>query len=680
MLFILSLLFVTLMQIVVIHSSDKKIILTYSWRSGVSSFSSSLMSNVTTSSSSILKQMLTGLKYGSNSDGKGSTNKTAAAAGTATASGTSNASAAAATSSSTTTTMKNNSVKKKKTDVLRIEAMLDRSLPSRDVNVKVLQNYANSARIREIIHLLQEKGALDSSPDSSRIILPWTTTQSHQSYNHSSSQGEGESDGSQISGSTRITKGSNPNAFPSHQPERASAEASAFTGKEGGGDGMAAVADDDHGDGDQRRIPALRHHQEGSSRRFPAAASVTASAAGAGVTLMPASVGNVDHENPAATAGVVLDDNEIEEKNEKKIRQREEQDDGGRGRRKSVIVQGNQRSSSRQEGESRRRIALSSSSSPSSSSSNSVSSSQGNQEIDFLPPERREQDGSGNSPEASLIVNSTGAASLKQSPGDSLLQHPSSLHANIVPGERKDQTRDPDVVSSHNDVAHEKEEDSHANPGDSRGRRRELNEVDISVPDRDGNLGSNAELIEPNSTTSKEEAHKSSSLFHQLMSSSSSNKKKTTCSLIPPDLQGRIDINMDPVIGENMSEIIRLNPNVGPGGHFAPSSCYPRHVVAIIIPYRDRMEHLSILLYNLHPILQRQQLEYRIYVAEQAGNETFNKGVLMNAGVREALKDADFHCFIFHDVDLIPEDDRNLYTCPISPRHMSYAVNKFNYT
>ena len=52
----------------------------------------------------------------------------------------------------------------------------------------------------------------------------------------------------------------------------------------------------------------------------------------------------------------------------------------------------------------------------------------------------------------------------------------------------------------------------------------------------------------------------------------------------------------------------------------------------------------------------------------------------MNAGVREALKDADFHCFVFHDVDLIPEDDRNLYTCPISPRHMSYAVNKFNYT
>ena len=36
-------------------------------------------------------------------------------------------------------------------------------------------------------------------------------------------------------------------------------------------------------------------------------------------------------------------------------------------------------------------------------------------------------------------------------------------------------------------------------------------------------------------------------------------------------------------------------------------------------------------------------------------------------------------CFIFHDVDLLPEDDRNLYTCPYQPRHMSVAINTFNY-
>ena len=35
----------------------------------------------------------------------------------------------------------------------------------------------------------------------------------------------------------------------------------------------------------------------------------------------------------------------------------------------------------------------------------------------------------------------------------------------------------------------------------------------------------------------------------------------------------------------------------------------------------------------------------------------------MNIAVKEALKLDDFDCFIFHDVDLIPENDRNIYEC-----------------
>lgn len=53
--------------------------------------------------------------------------------------------------------------------------------------------------------------------------------------------------------------------------------------------------------------------------------------------------------------------------------------------------------------------------------------------------------------------------------------------------------------------------------------------------------------------------------------------------------------------------------------------------------------------------------------------------MLMNVGYVEALKERIFDCFIFHDVDLLPEDDRNLYTCPEQPRHMSVAVDKFKY-
>ena len=60
-------------------------------------------------------------------------------------------------------------------------------------------------------------------------------------------------------------------------------------------------------------------------------------------------------------------------------------------------------------------------------------------------------------------------------------------------------------------------------------------------------------------------------------------------------------------------------------------------------------------------------------------NHLFNRTMLMNVGFTEAMKDFAWNCCIFHDVDLLPEDDRNLYTCPTQPRHMSVAVDKFKY-
>ena len=57
----------------------------------------------------------------------------------------------------------------------------------------------------------------------------------------------------------------------------------------------------------------------------------------------------------------------------------------------------------------------------------------------------------------------------------------------------------------------------------------------------------------------------------------------------------------------------------------------------------------------------------------------FNRASLLNAGAMEAIKQYDFQCFVFHDVDLLMEDDRNLYTCPQQPRHMSVAVDSMQY-
>mgnify|MGYP001165658219 FL=1 len=93
------------------------------------------------------------------------------------------------------------------------------------------------------------------------------------------------------------------------------------------------------------------------------------------------------------------------------------------------------------------------------------------------------------------------------------------------------------------------------------------------------------------------------------------------------------------------------------GGASKPAECLARTKLAVIIAYRDRAEHLKIFLHHMHPIFQRQLIDYRIFVIEQTGKEKFNRGALMNIGFLEANKVDNFDCFVFHDVDLVPEDD-----------------------
>ncbi|XP_046747505.1 beta-1,4-N-acetylgalactosaminyltransferase bre-4-like [Diprion similis] len=149
------------------------------------------------------------------------------------------------------------------------------------------------------------------------------------------------------------------------------------------------------------------------------------------------------------------------------------------------------------------------------------------------------------------------------------------------------------------------------------------------------------------------------------------------CPLIPPNLVGPVAILKRPPeiaqVEKNFSASLQL------GGRGFPKDCEARYRVAIVVPYRGRAQHLLILLYNLHPVLLRQQIDYTIFIVEQEGTVQFNRAMLMNVGYVEALKERSFDCFVFHDVDLLPEDDRNLYTCPEQPRHMSVAIDKFKY-
>ncbi|CAF1151412.1 unnamed protein product [Rotaria sordida] len=123
----------------------------------------------------------------------------------------------------------------------------------------------------------------------------------------------------------------------------------------------------------------------------------------------------------------------------------------------------------------------------------------------------------------------------------------------------------------------------------------------------------------------------------------------------------------------------RYGKNLYPGGHYIPQECRTEQRLALIICYRNREQHLKMFLDNIHPFLQKQQLDYTIFIINQNGNDQFNRAALFNVGYLEAMKLYPYDCFIFHDVDLLPEDLRNIYKCGDQPRHMSVAVDKFNY-
>ncbi|KAK0687802.1 B4GT3 galactosyltransferase, partial [Pygoscelis papua] len=117
------------------------------------------------------------------------------------------------------------------------------------------------------------------------------------------------------------------------------------------------------------------------------------------------------------------------------------------------------------------------------------------------------------------------------------------------------------------------------------------------------------------------------------------------------------------------------------GGRYRPPHCLARYKSAILVAYRNQEKYLHHLLYYIHPFLQRQQLSYSIYLIQQVGSGTFNRAKLLNVGVREALKDEDWDCLLLHDVDLVPENDYNLYVCDeYYPKHMASAMDKFQYT
>ncbi|XP_072549058.1 beta-1,4-galactosyltransferase 1 [Salminus brasiliensis] len=175
----------------------------------------------------------------------------------------------------------------------------------------------------------------------------------------------------------------------------------------------------------------------------------------------------------------------------------------------------------------------------------------------------------------------------------------------------------------------------------------------------------------------EEEAKHTTTFPDLLPNATESTKDLQKCPEPSPLLVGPLRIEFSSPV--SLELVRKENPALQNGGRFKPKDCIALQKVAIIIPFRNRDEHLKFWLYYLHPILQRQQLDYGVYIINQDGDDTFNRAKLLNVGYAEALKEYDYDCFVFSDVDLIPMDDRNTYKCFSQPRHLSVSMDKFGF-
>ena len=96
---------------------------------------------------------------------------------------------------------------------------------------------------------------------------------------------------------------------------------------------------------------------------------------------------------------------------------------------------------------------------------------------------------------------------------------------------------------------------------------------------------------------------------------------------------------------------------------FKPLEFLPGRRLAVVIPIRDREAHLAALIPRLVAVLRAQGIDYRIVVVEQDQGKLWNKGAMINAGLRHAADRCDYYGL--HDVDAIPVEAN--YRCPSQP-------------
>ena len=100
-----------------------------------------------------------------------------------------------------------------------------------------------------------------------------------------------------------------------------------------------------------------------------------------------------------------------------------------------------------------------------------------------------------------------------------------------------------------------------------------------------------------------------------------------TCPVKPASLLGPIHVDIQGLTRPDPANRLSVSHGgfVQKGGLWKPEKCKARKKVAILIPYRKRPEQLQVFLKHMHPVFQRQMLNYRVFVIEQVSASRLTK-------------------------------------------------------
>jgi hypothetical protein len=96
--------------------------------------------------------------------------------------------------------------------------------------------------------------------------------------------------------------------------------------------------------------------------------------------------------------------------------------------------------------------------------------------------------------------------------------------------------------------------------------------------------------------------------------------------------------------------------------------------LAIIVPYRDRDEHLMRFLPAMESSNLLEGIDYEILIVEQEEGKPFNRGKLLNVGAIQSHT-ASYYCF--HDVDMLPVVSD--YSYVEVPTHLAAEAEQFDF-